>query len=215
MGDAIQEKVGPPISVCLLDARRVLQFVPSARRRSGTSTRKGLPWPEVPRERFRRFMSAVRGNGPIRPSDDPVERVSTRVTCVGAHRRRPASIPTDASSGCPGVEWGVPAWGCSFAESLKKREGVVAADFAVVAGGLAEQGRAADLFRVQLGADEARRRREKWIIWSILRAGGLGFQKLAQERGATCYLKFPGHPSEKYADIWDFLVQQLGSDSKR
>lgn len=37
----------------------------------------------------------------------------------------------------------------------------------------------------------------------------LGFQKLAQERGVTCYVKFPGHPSEKHSDIWDFLVKEL------
>jgi len=43
---------------------------------------------------------------------------------------------------------------------------------------------------------------------------GLGFQKMAQQRGATCYLRFPGHPSEKYADMWDFLVRQLGAGSQ-
>ena len=40
---------------------------------------------------------------------------------------------------------------------------------------------------------------------------GLGFQKLAKERGVTCYVKYPGHPTEKYADIWDFF----GSSGKR
>ena len=40
-------------------------------------------------------------------------------------------------------------------------------------------------------------------------AWGLGFQKLARERGVTCYVKFPGHPSEKYADMWDFLLRQV------
>jgi hypothetical protein len=44
---------------------------------------------------------------------------------------------------------------------------------------------------------------------------GLGFQKIAQERGVTCYVKFPGHPSEKYADIWDFLVRELGAGANR
>jgi hypothetical protein len=42
---------------------------------------------------------------------------------------------------------------------------------------------------------------------------GLGFQKMARERGATCYLKFPGHPSEKYADMWEFMVRELGAGS--
>ncbi len=40
---------------------------------------------------------------------------------------------------------------------------------------------------------------------------GLGFLKTAQERGATCYLRFPGHPSEKFTDMWDFMVRELGA----
>lgn len=41
----------------------------------------------------------------------------------------------------------------------------------------------------------------------------LGFQKIAKERGATCYVRFPDHPSEKYADMWDFLLRELGADA--
>jgi hypothetical protein len=37
----------------------------------------------------------------------------------------------------------------------------------------------------------------------------LGFQKLARERGATCYVRFPGQESEMYKNLWDFLVQEL------
>jgi hypothetical protein len=43
---------------------------------------------------------------------------------------------------------------------------------------------------------------------------GLGFQKMAQERGTVCYLRFPGHPSEKYKDMWDFMVRELGAGSE-
>jgi hypothetical protein len=38
---------------------------------------------------------------------------------------------------------------------------------------------------------------------------GIGFQKLAQAQGATCYLRYPGHESAKYKDMWDFLVEEL------
>ena len=41
----------------------------------------------------------------------------------------------------------------------------------------------------------------------------LGFQKMARERGVTCYVKYPGRPSEKYADMWDFLLQQMTANS--
>jgi len=40
-------------------------------------------------------------------------------------------------------------------------------------------------------------------------AWALGFQKLAQERGVLCYVEYPEHPTEKYKDIWDFLIQQM------
>jgi hypothetical protein len=42
---------------------------------------------------------------------------------------------------------------------------------------------------------------------------GLGFQKTARERGATCYLRFPGHPSEKFDSMWDFMLRELGAGS--
>jgi len=42
-------------------------------------------------------------------------------------------------------------------------------------------------------------------------AWGLGFQKLAQQAGAVCLLKFPDHPTDGYADIWAFIVTQLKS----
>lgn len=40
-------------------------------------------------------------------------------------------------------------------------------------------------------------------------AWGLGFQKLAQQAGVECHVKYPDHPTENYQDIWDFLVQKL------
>ncbi|HET6884439.1 MAG TPA: hypothetical protein VFI31_30075 [Pirellulales bacterium] len=41
-------------------------------------------------------------------------------------------------------------------------------------------------------------------------AWALGFQKLALTAGATCFVKFPGHPADEVAkDIWDFVAQKL------
>jgi hypothetical protein len=40
-------------------------------------------------------------------------------------------------------------------------------------------------------------------------AWAVGFQKLAREAGVTCYVKYLDHPSEKYRDTWEFLVQEL------
>jgi hypothetical protein len=46
-------------------------------------------------------------------------------------------------------------------------------------------------------------------------AWAIGFQKLAQQRGATCHVKYPDHPTEKYKDIWDFITQQLKAGDPR
>lgn len=35
------------------------------------------------------------------------------------------------------------------------------------------------------------------------------FQKLALATGANCHVKYPGHPTEGYDDIWNFIVKQL------
>jgi hypothetical protein len=40
-------------------------------------------------------------------------------------------------------------------------------------------------------------------------AWGLGFQKLSEQAGVVCHVKYPGHPTEKFQDIWDFVVQEL------
>jgi hypothetical protein len=40
-------------------------------------------------------------------------------------------------------------------------------------------------------------------------AWALGFRELAHEAGVACHVKYPGHPTEKYQDIWDFVVQEL------
>lgn len=37
---------------------------------------------------------------------------------------------------------------------------------------------------------------------------GLGFQKLAEAKGVRCHVKYPGHPTETFADLWDFLARQ-------
>jgi hypothetical protein len=36
-----------------------------------------------------------------------------------------------------------------------------------------------------------------------------GFQNLALEAGVVGPVKYPDHPTERYQDIWDFLVQEL------
>ena len=141
-------------------------------------------------------------------STDPVLQQSTRVTCVAAYRCQPSIDPQRMQEWVPGVKWGAPALGCSFEESLKRRDELLPIIRRWSPDALIHSGAAPIYFENE---------------WSLTKpdditqvnydvhspAWGLGFQKLAQQAGAVCYVKFPGRPTEGYADIWDFVVKEL------
>jgi hypothetical protein len=143
-------------------------------------------------------------------STDPVERVSTRVTCVGAWRSQPSVDPRRMQAWVPGVQWGVPAWGCSFAESLKRREELLPLISRWTPEALLGKDSPPTCFEYDWGLTKPEGVGETDYLVHSPR-WGLGFQKMARERWATCCLKFLGHPSEKYADMWEFMVRELGA----
>jgi len=209
MKDAVDEKLSPPVSACLLDARRALQFVrlhaaewnlDPERIAVGGSSQGALP----------ALYIACAGERADPDSSDPVERVSTRVTCVGAHRSQPSIDPKRMQDWEPGVEWGAPALGYGFAESLKRREELLPVIAQWSPEALLNKDTPPVYFENNwgltrpdgVGEMDYRVHSPRW---------GLGFQKIARERGVTCYVKYPDHPSEKYADIWDFFVRELKS----
>jgi hypothetical protein len=207
MEDAIKDKINPPVSVCLLDARRVVQFVrlhaaewnlnPQRMAVAGSS-QGALP----------ALYVGGAGERANPSSADPVERMSTKVTCIGAHRSQPSADPKRMQEWLPGVKWGAPAWGCSFEESLKKREELLPLISQWSPEALLNEDTPPIYFENNWGLSKPDDVGEMdYLVRSP--AWALGFQKLAQERGVTCYVKFPGHPSEKYSDIWDFLVKEL------
>jgi acetyl esterase/lipase len=212
MGDAINDKLSPPISVCLVDARRAVQFV----------RLHAAEWNINPQ----RIAVAGSSQGALPAlyvgcaeeradpgSSDPVERVSTRVTCMAAHRSQPSIDPKRMQEWVPGVQWGAPAWGCSFEESLKKREELLPLISQWSPEALLNKDTPPIYFENKWGLTKPEDVGEMdYLVHSP--AWALGFQKMAQDRGVTCYVEFPGHPSEKYADIWDFMVKQLGSGAE-
>ena len=112
----------------------------------------------------------------------------------------------------PGVEWGVPAWGCSFADSLKKREELMPTIARWTPEALVGKDSPPIYFEYDWGLTKPDTVKEMDYRVHSPR-WGLGFQKMARDHGATCYLRFPGHPSEKFADMWDFMIQELGAGS--
>jgi acetyl esterase/lipase len=199
--------------VCLLDARRAVQFV----------RLHGAQWKIDPQRiavaggsqgALPALYVGCAGERADPQSSDPVQRVSTKVVCVGDLFGQPSIDPKQMQQWVPGVVWGAPALGMSFAESLKRRDELLP----VIAQWSPEVLLNKDTPPIYcensfgLTNQPATVDDQNWRVHSPRFA--LGLQKIAQERGVTCYVKFPGHPSEKYVSVWDFLIQQLGAGPK-
>ena len=141
-------------------------------------------------------------------SSDPVERVSSKVICVAAYRSQPTIDPKLMQEWVPGVKWGAPALGCSFEDSLKRREELLPLIERWSPDRLVSKDSPPIYFENEWPLTQPADVTEvNYKVHSP--AWAVGFQKIARQRGAVCYVKFPGHPSEKYKDIWDFLVQEM------
>ena len=135
------------------------------------------------------------------------------ILIISALRSLSTLLPRDLFVPAPGVEWGVPAWGCSFAESLKRREELRPLISQWSPDALVGKDSPPIYFEYTLGLVKPADVKEMPYLVHSPR-WGLGFQKMARDRGAVCYLSFPGHPSEKFADMWDFMVRELGAGSE-
>jgi hypothetical protein len=110
----------------------------------------------------------------------------------------------------PGVEWGAPAFGCGFAESLKRRNEFLpwieqwSPDY------LLSPDDPPIYFENNWGLTQPDDvGKTDYLVHSP--RWSLGFQKIAQARGVPCFVKYPDHPTEKFTDIWDFLARQAKS----
>lgn len=207
MTDATNDKVAVPISYIMKDACRAVQFL----------RLNAMKWKLDPRR-----IATGGGSQGAQPalfvgcsqdqadpnSSDPVERVSSKVTCVAAYRCQPTLDPQRMQDWVPGVKWGAPAFGCSFEESLKRRDELLPLISKWSPDYLLHKGSAPIYFENEWGMTKPDDITE--INYKVhCPAWAVGFQKLAQQAGVVCYVKYPGHPSAKYKDIWDFVVQEL------
>lgn len=207
MTDATKDKASPPISYVLEDAVRVVQFVRAnaekwnlnpERIAVGGGSQGALPALYVGNSKDRADPAA----------SDPVARASSRVTCVAAYRCQPTIDPKRMQEWVPGVQWGAPALGCSFEESLKRREELLPIIQKWSPDALLHKDAAPMYFENEWGLTQPKDITESnYKVHSP--AWAVGFQKLALAAGATCDVKYPGHPTEGYKDIWDFILQQL------
>ncbi len=207
MSDAVEAKESVPVSWVMNDACRAVQFVrlnaalwklDGQRIAVGGGSQGALP----------ALFVGCAGERANPKSSDPVERVSSKVTCVAAYRSQPSIDPQRMQQWVPGVMWGAPALGCSFEESLKRHAELLPVIKQWSPDWLLHKDAAPMYFENNWGVTQQADVKEMdYKVHSP--AWGLGFQKLAQQVGAVCLVKFPEHPTEGYADIWDFIVKQL------
>jgi hypothetical protein len=130
------------------------------------------------------------------------------VTCIAAYRCQPSIDPKRMQEWVPGVKWGAPALGCSFEESLKRREELLPMIKKWSPDWLLHKNAAPMYFENEWGMTKPDEITQgNYDVHSP--AWAIGFKKLALAAGATCHVKYPGHPTEGYDDIWNFIVKQL------
>ena len=144
MTDAVKDKVDVPISYVAADACRAVQFVrlnaarwklDPKRIAVGGGSQGALP----------ALYVALAGERADPRSQNPVERVSTRVTCAAAYRSQPSIDPKRMQEWVPGVEWAAGA-GLQLSRVVEAARGIAADHFQMVARRLAAPRRTSPLF---------------------------------------------------------------------
>jgi hypothetical protein len=211
--DAMNDKANPPIAYPMDDACRAVQFVRMNATRwnidpdriaTGGGSQGALP---------ALYVGCVPDRADLK-SVDPVLRESTKVACVAAYRSQPSIDPRRMQEWVPGVKWGAPAFGVGFDESLARRDEYLPVILRYSPENLLHRGSAAIYFENNWGLTQPADIKEAdYKVHSP--AWGLGFKKMADKAGVTSLIKYPDHPTEGYADIWDFIVKQLTANSAR
>jgi acetyl esterase/lipase len=209
MTEAYEKKVDAPVSWPLLDARRAVQFVRFHAKQWQLDPERillmGSSQGSLPA-----LYVGCSGEKATPNAADPVERVSTKVSGVVAFISQPSIDPKQMQDWVPGVKWGEPALGCSFDESLKRRDELLPKIKQWSPDYLLGQGSAPIYFHYTHGLTKPTDvKLMPYLVHSPKWA--LGFQKLAQKQDVPCYVDFPEHPAEKYPIAWDFVKAKLAN----
>lgn len=207
MADAVADKVEAPVAYVMQDACRAVQFIRLNAAKwnldpqhiaVGGGSQGSLP----------ALYVGCSGEHANPQAADPVERVSTQVAGVAAFRSQPSIDPKQLQDWMPGVKWGAPALGCTFEQSLERREALLPLIDKWSPDHLLHQGAPPIYFENEWGLTQPEGFTEANYKTHCPQFA-IGFQKLAEQAGVACYTKYLDHPTEKYKDTWDFLVQQV------
>ncbi|MDR1192364.1 MAG: alpha/beta hydrolase [Verrucomicrobiales bacterium] len=142
---------------------------------------------------------------------DPVERESTRVTAIGVEGAQTSLDPAQMREWVgPELKYGGHAFGLGegdFAEFLKRRE-EFAQWYPVVSPAALVNAQSPPVYLWYDKAPDHPKKDHMFYVHSPM--FGVGFQKLAESRGATCYLVYPGlQPERVPAKMIYFLIEEL------
>ncbi|HEY3900907.1 MAG TPA: alpha/beta hydrolase [Chthoniobacter sp.] len=217
VSDATADNVNPPVVAVLGDTRRALQYV-----RLHAPDWKLDPDKIVVAGGSAGALSSLylgcEGERADPKSADPVERVSTKVLGVGAGIAQTTLDPQRMREWVPGVVWGYWAFQPGiknynsepdFQQFLKRRDELMPYLSQYSPDRLLTKDAAPIYFNYgNMPLEPAEPVKMGDLVHSP--KWGLGFQKLCAGQGVPCYIKYGGHPSEKYRDVNDFLFQQVG-----
>jgi len=208
MTDAVADKEKTPVRYVMEDAVRSVQYVRLNASRWKLDPARVVVGGGSQGAQPALYVGASPDQADAR-SADPVARTSSRVSGVAAYRSQPTFDPKLMQAWVPGVKWGAPAFGCTFEESLKRRDELMPEIRKWSSEHLLHAGSAPIYFENNWGLTQPEKVTEMdYKVHSP--AWGVGYQRLARKAGVTCHLKYPGHPTEGFADIWDFILKTLG-----
>jgi acetyl esterase/lipase len=207
MNDAVRAGAQPPIAFVMNDAVRAVQYVrhhaaewrvDPKRIAAGGSSQGSLP----------ALYLGCAGERAQAEAADPIERESSQVIAVGAHRSQPSIDPQRMQEWVSGVKWGAPAFGVSFEESLARRAEFLPIIEKWSPDALLHRGAAPIYFENNWPLTQPEGVKEPdYQVHSP--AWALGFQRLAEQASVECHVQFPGHPVTGYTDVFDFLIQTV------
>lgn len=206
--DAQAERIDPPVKACLDDAARALQFVRS----------KAGEW-HLDKERiagcggsaggFSVLWLAFHPDRAEPQSADPIARESTRLRCVMAFVPQTSLDPVQMRAWIPNIEYGAHAFGLpNFKEFLAKRQELIPwiREFSPYA--LAEAGSPP----VYLFYDSAPAPGQPYQDPPHSANFGAGLAEKLESQGIEYELNYPGAPTVKHPNIFDFIREKLKGD---
>jgi acetyl esterase/lipase len=207
--DLVKAGINPPIPAVMADHRRSLQYIRLHAADWGLDPTK-IVVGGVSAGACSALYLGAEGEQANPQSTDPVEQVSTLVLGVVADRAQTTIDPQQMRAWVPRTTWGCSIFNYQpdeFEKLLAERDKWMPFITKYSPDYLLTSGAPPIFFSFTQPVPPPNCPVGTLVhcpLWAI------GYQKLAQSKGVTCYLQYPGHPPEKFKDATEFLLSLLG-----